>query len=58
MDTIVTKKDASIVVRFNDGALSVLDEKSRLRVEKTSWFSYLGGKVYFASKKFFMKIGV
>lgn len=53
MDTIVTKKDASVVVRFNDGALSVLDEKSRLRVEKTSWFSYLGGKVYFTFKKVF-----
>ncbi len=53
MDTIVTKNDASIVVRFNDGALSVLDEKSRLRVEKTSWFSYLGGKVYFTFKKVF-----
>ena len=53
MDTIVTKKDASIVVHFNDGALSVLDEKSRLRVEKTSWFSYLGGKVYFTFKKVF-----
>ena len=53
MDTIVTKKDASIVVQFNDGVLSVLDEKSRLRVEKTSWFSYLGGKVYFTFKSFF-----
>ena len=53
MDTIVTKKGARIVVRFDDGALSVLDEKSRLRVEKTSWFSYLGGKVYFTFKKVF-----
>ena len=53
MDTIVTKKDARIVVRFNDGTLSVLDEKSRLRVEKTSWVSYLGGKVYFTFKKVF-----
>ncbi len=53
MDTIVTKKGGSIVVQFNDGALSVLDEKSRLRVEKTSWFSYLGGKVYFTFKKVF-----
>ena len=52
-DTIVTKQDARIVVRFNDGALSVLDEKSRLRVEKTSWFSYLGGKVYFTFNKVF-----
>ena len=53
MDTIVTKDDASVIVQFNDGALSVLDEKSRLRVEKTSWFSYLGGKVYFTFKKVF-----
>ena len=53
MDTMVTKKGAHIVVQFNDGALSVLDEKSRLRVEKTSWFSYLGGKVYFSFKKIF-----
>ncbi|HHJ34489.1 MAG TPA: hypothetical protein ENJ87_01875 [Gammaproteobacteria bacterium] len=53
MDTIVTKKDARIVVQFDDGALSVLDEKSRLRVEKTSWFSYLGGKIYFTFKKVF-----
>ena len=53
MDTIVTKNGASIVVQFDDGVLSVLDEKSRLRVEKTSWFSYLGGKVYFTFKKIF-----
>ncbi len=53
MDTIVTKNGASIVVQFDDGVLSVLDEKSRLRVEKTSWFSYLGGKVYFTFKKTF-----
>lgn len=52
-DTIVTKKNARVVVQFDDGALSVLDEKSRLRVEKTSWFSYLGGKVYFTFKKVF-----
>ena len=53
MDTIVTKEGARIVVQFEDGALSVLDEKSRLRVEKSSWFSYLGGKVYFTFKKVF-----
>ena len=53
MDTIVTKKNARIVMQFDDGALSILDEKSRLRVERTSWFSYLGGKVYFAFKKVF-----
>ena len=53
MDTIVTGENARIVVQFDDGALSVLDEKSRLRVEKTSWFSYLGGKIYFTFKKVF-----
>jgi hypothetical protein len=53
MDTIVTSEGARVVVQFDDGALSVLDEKSRLRVEKTSWFSYLGGKVYFTFKKVF-----
>jgi len=53
MDTIVTGEKSRIVVQFDDGALSVLDEKSRLRVEKTSWFSYLGGKVYFTFKKVF-----
>lgn len=53
MDTIVTRTGARVVVQFDDGALSVLDEKSRLRVEKTSWFSYLGGKVYFTFKKVF-----
>ena len=53
MDTIVTKNGGSIVLQFDDGVLSVLDEKSRLRVEKTSWFSYLGGKVYFTFNKIF-----
>ena len=53
MDTIETREDARVVMQFDDGALSVLDEKSRLRVEKTSWFSYLGGKVYFTFKKIF-----
>jgi hypothetical protein len=53
MDTIVTRKGARVVVQFDDGALSVLDEKSRLRVERASWFSYLGGKVYFTFNKVF-----
>ncbi len=53
MDTIVTRKGSRVVVRFDDGALSSLDEKSRLRVEKTNWFSYLGGKIYFTFKKVF-----
>jgi len=53
MDTIVTQKGSRVVMRFDDGALSSLDEKSRLRVEKTNWFSYLGGKIYFTFKKVF-----
>lgn len=52
-DTVITRQDARVVVEFNDGALSVLNEQSRLRVEKTSWFSYLGGKIYFTFKKVF-----
>lgn len=52
-DTIVTSKDSKIVVRFNDGTMSVLNEESRLRVEKSSWYSYLGGKVYFTFKRVF-----
>ncbi len=53
MDTVVTKKGGSVIVEMNDGALSVLNEESRLRVEKTRWFSYLGGKIYFTFKKMF-----
>jgi len=52
-DTIITGQGGGAVVQFDDGALSVLDEKSRLRVEETNWFSYLGGKVYFTFKKVF-----
>jgi len=52
-DTIVTNEGGSVIVEYDDGALSVLNEKSRLRVEKTRWFSYLGGKIYFTFKKVF-----
>jgi hypothetical protein len=52
-DTVVTKKDSHVVLRFDDGTLSVLNEESRLRVENTSWYSYLGGKVYFTFKRVF-----
>ena len=52
-DTIITDEGANAVVRFDDGALSVLDEKSRLRIEKTRWLSHLGGKIYFTFRKFF-----
>jgi hypothetical protein len=53
MDTIVTRDGGKAVVQFNDGAMSVLDEKSSLRVEKSSWFSHLGGKIYFTFRKVF-----
>ncbi len=52
-DTIVTEGGGKAVVQFNDGALSVLDEKSRLRIEQNSWFSHLGGKIYFTFRKVF-----
>lgn len=53
MDTIVTAEGGNAIVRFNDGALSVLDENSRLQVEKTSWLSHLGGRIYFTFRKVF-----
>lgn len=53
MDTVITEEGSSAIIRFNDGVLSVLDEKSRLRVEKTSWLSHLGGRVYFTFRKVF-----
>ena len=55
MDTIVTRKGGKAVVQFTDGAFSVLDEKSSLRIEKTSWISHLGGKIYFTFRKVFGK---
>lgn len=53
MDTIVTKVGSKAVVQFTDGALSILDEKSSLRIEKTNWLSHIGGKIYFTFRKVF-----
>ena len=53
MDTIVTEAGGHAVVRFTDGALSVLHERSRLRVEKTGWLSHFGGNIYFTFRKVF-----
>jgi len=53
MDTIVTAEGGNAIVSFNDGVLSVLDENSSLLVEKTSWLSHLGGKIYFTYRKVF-----
>ena len=55
LETIVTQEGGKAVVQFDDGALSVLDEKSSLRVEKTSWLSHIGGKIYFTFRKVFGK---
>ncbi len=53
MDTIVTTENGAAVVRFHDGSMSVMREKSRLRVEKTNWLSHIGGKIYFTFRKVF-----
>ena len=53
LDTIVTEGGGKAVVQFNDGSLSVLDEKSKLRVEKSNWLSHIGGKIYFTFRKIF-----
>lgn len=52
-ETIVTKEGGKAVVQFDDGAMSVMDEKSSLKVEKSGWFSQLGGKIYYVFKKVF-----
>jgi len=54
-ETIITRKDSKAVIQFDDGAMSVLDEKSSLRVEKSGWLSQLGGKVYYVFRKVFGK---
>lgn len=52
-ETVITRSGAKAVVQFDDGALTVLDERSRLRVEETGWLSQLGGKVYYIFRKVF-----
>ncbi|MDQ1362154.1 MAG: FecR protein, partial [Pseudomonadota bacterium] len=51
METVVTRDGGKAVVQFDDGALSVMDEKSSLRVEQSGWLSQLGGKVYYTFRK-------
>lgn len=51
MDIVSTGDSSRAVIRFNDGALSVLNEKSRLQVEKKNWLSHIGGKIYFTFRK-------
>lgn len=52
-DTVTTGEGAQAVVKFNDGALSILDQNSSLKVEKKNWLSHLGGKIYFTFRKVF-----
>ena len=54
-ETVITEEDSRAVIQFNDGALSVLNEKTALRVEKAGWLSQLSGKVYYIFKKVFKK---
>ncbi|MDH5473742.1 MAG: FecR domain-containing protein [Gammaproteobacteria bacterium] len=54
-ETVVTDENSKAVIQFAGGVLSVLDEKSRLRVEKAGWFSQLSGKAYYIFKKVFNK---
>jgi ferric-dicitrate binding protein FerR (iron transport regulator) len=51
METVVTRDGGKAVVQFDDGALSVMEEKSSIRVEQSGWFSQLGGKVYYVFRK-------
>jgi len=53
MDTVKTSAGGKAVVQLNDGALSILSEKSTLQVEKKNWLSHLGGKIYFTFRKVF-----
>lgn len=52
-ETVITRKDSKAVIQFDDGAMSVLDEKSSIRVEQSGWLSQLGGKVYYVFRKVF-----
>ena len=52
-DSIETATGGNAVIRFTDGTLSIMDQNSRIRVEKTGWFSHLGGKIYFTFRKVF-----
>lgn len=51
-ETILTEENSRAVVQFTDGALSVLNEKSELRVERAGWLSQLSGKVYYIFKRY------
>jgi len=50
-ETVVTGKGGKAVVQFDDGALSVLNEKSKVKVEKSGWLSHLSGKIFYLFRK-------
>ena len=50
-ETVVTGKDGKAVVQFDDGALSVLSEQSKVKVEKSGWLSHLSGKIFYLFRK-------
>lgn len=54
-ETVVTSKSSKAVLQFENGSMSVLGQKSSLRVEKSGWLSQLGGKVFYVFKKVFGK---
>lgn len=50
-DTIVSGQNGKAVVRYNDGAMTVLVNESRLQVGEPGFFSHLGGKIYYHFRK-------
>lgn len=50
-ETVVTGDGGKAVVQFDDGALSVVDEKSKIKVEKSGWLSHISGKIYYLFRK-------
>ena len=54
-ETVITHENSKAVLQLNDGAMSVLNEKSSLRVERSGWLSQLGGRVYYIFRKIFGK---
>jgi hypothetical protein len=50
-DTIVSGQNGKAVVRYNDGAMTVLVNESRLQVGEPGFFSHLSGKIYYHFRK-------
>ena len=50
-DTIVSGQNGKAVVRYNDGAMTILVNKSKLQVGEPGFFSHLSGKIYYHFRK-------